>query len=175
MRTRLRSESHCHAQVCLSIDCSTSLKIAQLPRLLLWVLWDTTGWVRTPPAMENGHRPQNHALGLNCFAGRHQTLPAGQIFLLNLYWQQQRTELGMAMYFKQCMHQSHPLSYLWLKEVWFSILEPPIAHFHAWWPKASNVHFNFKWNIMHITKHIALNLYHTHFKRSSMHTHAMQS
>ena len=31
------------------------------------------------------------------------------------------------------------------------------------------------WNAMHIIKQIELNLYHSHFKRSSMHTHTMQS
>ena len=143
---------------CLCFDCSASLEIAWLPRLLLWVLWDTTGWVRTPPAMENGHRPQTYALGLTCFAGRHPTLPAGQFFLLKPVWQQRRAGKAWQCISSKCMHQPHSLSYLWLKGECVSILGPPITHYHALWPKGPSMHFDFKCNAHTQTKAQSLSL-----------------
>ena len=55
---------------CLCFDCSASLKIAQLPRLLLWMFWDTTGWVGSSPAIYNGHR-------LNIILSAKHSLPVG--------------------------------------------------------------------------------------------------
>ena len=65
---------------------------------------------------------------------------------------------GMAMRFKQCMHQPHSLSYLWLKGGWASILGPPITHFHAWWSKRPSMHFDFKCNAHTQTKAQSLSL-----------------
>ena len=65
---------------------------------------------------------------------------------------------GMAMRFKQSMHQPHSLSYLWLKGGWASILGQPITHFHAWWPKRPSMHFDFKCNAHTQTKAQSLSL-----------------
>ena len=105
-------------------------------------------------------------------AGRHWRWPAGQSFLQKLVWQQQRTKQSMTMHFKQCMHQSHLLSCLWLKGTWASILGPPITHFHAWWPKESSVHVDMECNAHNQARRP--NLYHKQFKRPSMHANAMQ-
>ena len=59
---------------------------------------------------------------------------------------------GMAMYFKQMYAPTYPLSCLWLKGTRFSIFEPSIVHFNAWWPKKPSMHFEFKWNVMQISE-----------------------
>ena len=74
------------------------------------------------------HRPPMDCRSALCAVDR-QKVPAKSI------WQQQRTELCMAMQFKQCMHQPYPLSCLWLKGTWSLVLGPSIAYFNAWWPK----------------------------------------
>ena len=71
MRARLRSESHCHAQVCLCFDCSASLSVVGHYRLSEII----TGHLEWSSA-------KHYALGQTCFAGRHPTLPASQFFLL---------------------------------------------------------------------------------------------
>ena len=131
----LRPEIHCHAQAA-----------SVYHDLLLWRLHKSQGMLSAhcgvPPAEGNGHRPRGMVIGHWWMAGRHWIWPAGKSFLQNLFWQQQRAKQGMAMHFKQMCAPTHPLSCLWLKGTWFSILGPPTAHFNAWWSKKSSMHFN---------------------------------
>ena len=116
---------------CFSENCTTP-KVASL---------SVVGYYRLSEII-TGHlewsSAKHYALNQTCFAGRHPTLPAGQFFLLKPVWQQQRAKHGMAMHFKQCLHQPHSLSYSWLKGAWYSALGPSVTHFNVWWPKMSS-------------------------------------
>mgnify|MGYP003702961257 CR=1 FL=1 len=141
MRTRFRSKVHCHAQVA-----SVS------PALLLWKLHKSQGMLHghcgSPPTEWKPHRPcpDGHRPFVELSAIYNWSVSSidgrpAKAFCSNQFWQQQRAKHGLAMYFKQCLHQPHSLSCLWLKEGWSSILGPSIAHFNAWWPKKPRVPF----------------------------------
>ena len=158
---------------CLCFPCSAPLKIAQFPRYAPWTLGNTTGQEEWPPAKGDDHRllvkpSATDGWPVSTADGR----PAKASCRI-LFWQQQRAKQGIVMHFKQMCAPTHPLSCLWLKGTWFSILGPPIAHFNAWWPKKPSMHFDMECNAHKHTRRP--NLYHTHFKRSSMHAYAMQS
>ena len=120
---------------CLCFPCSAFLKTAKVSELLLKALGDTTGWGETPSAEGCGHRHWIHPSAINRLpVGTKYCRPALNV-CRTCNSQQQRAKTCMAMQFKQFVHQSCPLSYLWLKGTRASILGPPITHFHAWWPK----------------------------------------
>jgi len=126
---------------CLCFPCTASWKTAKFSELLPWTLGDTTGWVESSPAVVCNHR-------LLMKLSAQEGLPVGTKYCRSAEsscricnWQQQRARQSMAMLFKQCMHQSHPLSCLWLKGPWSLVLGPSIAYFNAWWPKESSMHF----------------------------------
>ncbi|KAF5934526.1 hypothetical protein HYC85_030697 [Camellia sinensis] len=66
--------------------CPSSPELSRLGSLglLPWMLGDTTGWVKLPPALRCCHRHKIEAVGREKIAGRHLTLPVGRVFLQNL-------------------------------------------------------------------------------------------
>ena len=131
---------------CLCLPCSALLKIAQVPRNILWTLWSITDQGETSPTMVEGSSTKYSALGHPSLVDRHFMQSTGHIYLQNPVLIAAEGKHGMAMHFKQMCAPTHSLSCLWLKGVWDSTLRSPIANFNAWWPKRPSMHFDVKSN-----------------------------